>query len=132
MENEHKHQVRIHIDQKPYESPNPTTGEALYSSAMSSRVIDLFREVRGDKEDPNVRERCGADSPARGRAFPQRPRAATEIHDHRQRPEEGGHNQDCDVRRNRQAGVPDPADRARTSCTPSPTRTARASIRRAR
>jgi hypothetical protein len=31
MENhEHKHQVRIHIDQKPHESPNPTTGEALY------------------------------------------------------------------------------------------------------
>lgn len=29
MEN-HKHEVRVHIDQKPYESPNPTTGEALY------------------------------------------------------------------------------------------------------
>ena len=24
------HSVRIHIDQKPYESPNPTTGTALY------------------------------------------------------------------------------------------------------
>lgn len=27
---EHKHAVRIHIDREPYESPNPTTGAALY------------------------------------------------------------------------------------------------------
>lgn len=27
---EHKHEVRIHIDNKPYDSPDPTTGEALY------------------------------------------------------------------------------------------------------
>ncbi len=32
MEN-HEHHVRIHIDQKPYESPNPTTGAALYGLA---------------------------------------------------------------------------------------------------
>jgi len=37
MENhERKHQARIHIDQKPYESPNPTTGEALYKLGTSS------------------------------------------------------------------------------------------------
>lgn len=55
MENhEHKHQARIHIDQKPYESPNPTTGEALYKLGTSSPAYDLFREVRGDKEDPVV------------------------------------------------------------------------------
>lgn len=27
----HKHHVRIRVDQKPGESPNPTTGEALYT-----------------------------------------------------------------------------------------------------
>jgi Multiubiquitin len=55
MENhEHKHQVRIHIDQKPYESPNPTTGEALYELGTVQPGYDLFREVKGDKEDPIV------------------------------------------------------------------------------
>jgi hypothetical protein len=55
MENhEHKHQVRIHIDEKPYESPNPTTGEALYKLGSVQPGYDLFREVRGDKEDPIV------------------------------------------------------------------------------
>ena len=28
---EHKQEVRIHIDQHHYESPNPTTGAALYA-----------------------------------------------------------------------------------------------------
>ena len=50
MENE-QHQVRIHIDQKPYESPNPTTGEALYKLGHVPPGYDLFREVRGDRED---------------------------------------------------------------------------------
>lgn len=55
MENhEHKHDVRIHIDQKPYESPNPTTGEALYKLGHVQAGHDLFREVKGDKEDPVV------------------------------------------------------------------------------
>jgi hypothetical protein len=50
MENhEHKHQVRIHIDEKPYESPNPTTGEALYKLGSVQPGYDLFREVRGCK-----------------------------------------------------------------------------------
>ena len=53
MEN-HKHEVRIHIDQKPYESPNPTTGEALYKLGHVQLGYDLFREVKGDKEDPIV------------------------------------------------------------------------------
>jgi hypothetical protein len=47
MENhEHHHQVRIHIDQKPYESPNPTTGEAL-TLGQCPRVIRncLTREL---------------------------------------------------------------------------------------
>ena len=55
MENhEHKHHVRIHIDQKPYESPNPTTGEALYKLAHVQAGFELLREVRGDREDPAV------------------------------------------------------------------------------
>lgn len=55
MENqEHKHNVRIHIDQKPYESPNPTTGEALYKLGHVQSGFELFREVKGDKEDPEV------------------------------------------------------------------------------
>ena len=53
MEN-HKHEVRIHIDQKPYESHNPTTGDALYKLGNIQPGSDLFREVKGDKEDPIV------------------------------------------------------------------------------
>jgi hypothetical protein len=55
MENqEHKHNIRIHIDQKPYESPNPTTGEALYKLGHVQAGFELFHEVKGDKEDPEV------------------------------------------------------------------------------
>lgn len=55
MENyEHKHHVRIHIDQKPHESPNPTTGEALYKLGNVQAGLELFREIKGDKEDPTV------------------------------------------------------------------------------
>src|ERR1039458_6006430 len=53
MEN-HKHEVRVHIDEKPHESPNPTTGEALYKLGHVQPGYDLFGEVRGDKEDPVV------------------------------------------------------------------------------
>jgi hypothetical protein len=53
MEN-HRHEVRIHIDQKPYESPNPTNGEALYKLGSVQPGFELFREVKGDKEDPIV------------------------------------------------------------------------------
>jgi hypothetical protein len=51
---EHQKLVRIHIDQKPHHSPNPTTGEALYKLAGVQPGFELFREVRGDKEDPFV------------------------------------------------------------------------------
>jgi hypothetical protein len=51
---EGKHEVRIHIDEKTYESPNPTTGEALYGLGHIQPGYDLFREVKGDKEDPVV------------------------------------------------------------------------------
>jgi Multiubiquitin len=55
MENqEHKQQSRIHIDEKPYESPNPTPGDALYKLGHVQAGFDLFREVKGDKEDAIV------------------------------------------------------------------------------
>lgn len=52
--NEHNHHVRIHLDQHPFESPNPTTGEAIYKLGHVQPGLDLFREVKGDREDPVV------------------------------------------------------------------------------
>ena len=49
-----KHEVRIHIDREPYESPTPTTGEALYLLAGIPPRRELFREVVGDREDELV------------------------------------------------------------------------------
>ena len=45
------HRVRIHIDRERYESPNPTTGEALYELGHVGKRRELFREVEGDHED---------------------------------------------------------------------------------
>jgi len=50
-EGERKHRVRIHVDQKPYESPNPTTGEALYKLGNIQPGVEIYREVSGDRED---------------------------------------------------------------------------------
>ena len=51
----HKHHsVRIHIDQKPYESPNPTSGEALYALGEIPAGYELYREVQGDREDEPI------------------------------------------------------------------------------
>lgn len=55
MENhEHEHEVRIHINQKPYESPNPTTGAALYTLGNVPAGLELYREVTGDREDADI------------------------------------------------------------------------------
>src|SRR5271166_2764374 len=54
LELERKHPVRIHIDQNPYESPNPTTGEALYILGEVPVGLELYREVTDDKEDQPV------------------------------------------------------------------------------
>ena len=54
LEHESKHKVRIHIDEKPYESPNPTTGESLYTLGHVPAGLELYREVRGDHEDPPI------------------------------------------------------------------------------
>lgn len=46
--------LRIHINRQPYESPNPTSGMALYALADIAKHEKLFREVEGDEEDQLV------------------------------------------------------------------------------
>jgi hypothetical protein len=46
--------VRIHIDQRPYHPPSPTTGVALYELAHIGRELELYKEVGGDREDELV------------------------------------------------------------------------------
>jgi hypothetical protein len=46
-----KHEARIHIDEHRYESPNPTTGAALYKLGKIAPELVLYREVSGDRED---------------------------------------------------------------------------------
>jgi hypothetical protein len=48
------HLVRIRINREAYESPNPTTGEALYTLGNISKHEKLYRKVGGDKEDKLV------------------------------------------------------------------------------
>jgi|ERR1043165_4221813 hypothetical protein len=51
---EHLKHVRVHIDQKPYESPSPTTGEALYRLGHVKAGLNLYREVQGNREDQPI------------------------------------------------------------------------------
>jgi len=53
-EHEHAHAVRIFIDQRAYHSQNPTTGTALYVLGNVQPSMELFREVTGDREDPEI------------------------------------------------------------------------------
>jgi hypothetical protein len=53
-EHEHKHEVKLFIDQEAYHSPNPTTGSALHALAKVQPGMELFSEVTGDREDPEV------------------------------------------------------------------------------
>jgi hypothetical protein len=48
------HSVRIHIDEQRHDSPNPTTGAELYKLAQVPSEMVLYKEVEGDKEDPEV------------------------------------------------------------------------------
>jgi hypothetical protein len=48
------HEVRIHIDQKPYHSPTPTTGSALYALGGVQPGLELYREVQGGHEDTPI------------------------------------------------------------------------------
>ncbi len=51
MEANAEHEVRVHIDRRPYHSPNPTTGEALYGLGSIPKHERLYREVGGNEED---------------------------------------------------------------------------------
>lgn len=51
---EHEHERKIFIDQQEYRSPNPTTGVALYVLGKVQPGMELFREVTGNREDPEV------------------------------------------------------------------------------
>jgi len=53
-EHDKKHQVRIHIDRKPYESPQATTHAALYVLGKVPAGYELFLEVQGNEEDQPV------------------------------------------------------------------------------
>lgn len=48
------HLVRIHINRDAFESPNPTTGEALYRLAEIPKHHELYREVQGNEEDERI------------------------------------------------------------------------------
>src|SRR3569623_1592838 len=52
-EHEHK-QVKIFIDQNAYHSPNLTRCAAVYALGKVEPGLELFREVSGDREDPEV------------------------------------------------------------------------------
>lgn len=109
-ETEHSNEARIHIDQEPRHSPNPTTGAALYLLGKVQPGLELFREVTGDREDPEVTNGPGDDSSERGRAFPQW--RAEDLQDLLQRPGEGGYDEDRNVRADRRAGFSQSAHRA--------------------
>lgn len=46
--------AKIHIDKEKYESPNPTTGAALYALGKVAPGLDLYREDGGNKEDERI------------------------------------------------------------------------------
>lgn len=52
---DHKHEVRIHIDQNPFHSPTPTSGADLYELGNVPEGKVLYKEVEGDQEDQLVR-----------------------------------------------------------------------------
>jgi hypothetical protein len=53
-ETEGHHLLRVHIDRRAHESPNPTTGEALYVLGKVHEEFILYREARGNEEDQPV------------------------------------------------------------------------------
>ena len=54
MSEDKSHQVRIHIDRKPYMSPRVTTHAALYVLGQVAAGYELFLEVQGDQEDKPI------------------------------------------------------------------------------
>lgn len=49
-----EHQIRIYINREPFESPDPTTGAALYALGKIGAHQELFREEAGNHEDDLV------------------------------------------------------------------------------
>lgn len=45
------HEIKVHINHVAYNSPNPTTGAALYVLGSVDPSRELFREENGNKED---------------------------------------------------------------------------------
>lgn len=45
------HEINVHINNVAYESPNPTSGAALYALAKIDPSRELFREANGNQED---------------------------------------------------------------------------------
>ena len=120
-----KHHVRIHIDQRPYESPNPTTGEALSTGSAVSRPASNSTGKSTATGRSTHREWPGNGPPERRRTFPQWSSPAQGIYDHRKRPEESG-----GTRRNYRLSQLSLSHsilcrRDRISCSPSSTNTAR-------
>jgi hypothetical protein len=54
MQDNVRSEVRVHIDQRPHHSPNPTTGAALYRLGSVQSDFELLKEVEGDREDTPV------------------------------------------------------------------------------
>jgi multiubiquitin len=48
------HEIRIHIDQKPFHSPTRSAGSTLYQLGAVKPGLVLYKEVSGDDEDPVV------------------------------------------------------------------------------
>jgi hypothetical protein len=48
------HEVRIHINRQVYHSPNPTTGEALFTLGDIPKNEALYREIEGNDEDERI------------------------------------------------------------------------------
>lgn len=55
MADKYEPQVRIHVDQRPYQSPSPTTGRDLYELIKVPEDLVLYKEVQGDHEDKLIR-----------------------------------------------------------------------------
>ncbi len=47
-------EIRVHIDQTPFQSPSSTTGIALYQLGNVAAGHQLYREVRGNEEDEPI------------------------------------------------------------------------------
>jgi hypothetical protein len=54
MEPNSHREVRVHIDEHPHHSPNPTTGAALYALGKVRPGHVLYKEVEGDHEDEPI------------------------------------------------------------------------------